>query len=147
MNVVISNVPGPQVPLYLAGAKMTGLNPLSIVVHGVALNITVQSYLGQLCVGIIACRRALPDVAELAQQFGLALETLRSLPLPVAQAAAETAPAVAPQRARRVVRKTVTKASAPTAKKASKKPRLAIVEPAASPPARPAARRRPAKAA
>jgi diacylglycerol O-acyltransferase / wax synthase len=43
-NVTISNVPGPQVPLYLAGAKMTGIYPVSIVVHGVALNITVQSY-------------------------------------------------------------------------------------------------------
>ena len=60
-NVTISNVPGPQVPLYLAGAQMTAMYPLSIVVHGVALNITVQSYRGQLCFGLIACRRALPD--------------------------------------------------------------------------------------
>ena len=43
-NVTISNVPGSQVPVYLAGAKMTDYYPLSIVVHGVALNITVQSH-------------------------------------------------------------------------------------------------------
>jgi WS/DGAT/MGAT family acyltransferase len=81
-NVTISNVPGPQVPLYLAGARMEGLYPLSIVVHGVALNITVQSYRGQLCFGLIACRRALPDVAELAAQLTRALEALRRLPVP-----------------------------------------------------------------
>jgi diacylglycerol O-acyltransferase / wax synthase len=81
-NVVISNVPGPQVPLYLAGAKMTGLFPLSIVVHGLALNITVQSYMGQLCFGLIACRRAVPDVAELGKAMQRALDGLRQLPLP-----------------------------------------------------------------
>ena len=48
---------------------MTAMYPLSIVVHGVALNITVQSYRGQLCFGLIARRRALPDVNELADQM------------------------------------------------------------------------------
>jgi WS/DGAT/MGAT family acyltransferase len=93
-NVTISNVPGPQVPLYLAGARMEGLYPLSIVVHGVALNITVQSYRGQLCFGLIACRRALPDVAELAAQLTRALEALRRLPVP-ADTAAEMPPEAA----------------------------------------------------
>ena len=112
-NVTISNVPGPQVPLYLAGAKMEGLYPLSIVVHGVALNITVQSYRGQLCFGLIACRRAVPDIAELAMQLGRAMEALRRLPVPVvaevvgaavvAELAVQATPAsaAAAQRARR----------------------------------------------
>ncbi len=65
-NVVISNVPGPQFPLYLAGAKMMTYFPVSIVVHGIALNITVQSYNGSLDFGFTACRRALPDVREMA---------------------------------------------------------------------------------
>jgi WS/DGAT/MGAT family acyltransferase len=65
-NVVISNVPGPQFPLYLAGGKMTTYYPVSIVIHGIALNITVQSYNGSLDFGFIACRRAVPDVRELA---------------------------------------------------------------------------------
>ncbi|MBI3369916.1 MAG: wax ester/triacylglycerol synthase family O-acyltransferase [Burkholderiales bacterium] len=94
-NVTISNVPGPQMPLYLAGAKMVGIYPLSIVVHGVALNITVQSYMGQLCFGLIACRRAVPDVNELALQMQRALEALRRVPLPAAEPA-EAAPEAAP---------------------------------------------------
>lgn len=66
-NLVISNVPGPKVPLYLAGAKMLGYYPLSIVVHGMALNITVHSYAGQLDFGLVACARAVADLAPLAQ--------------------------------------------------------------------------------
>ena len=65
-NLVISNVPGPKVPLYLAGAKMLAYYPLSIVVHGMALNITVHSYAGQLDFGLIACARAVADLAPLA---------------------------------------------------------------------------------
>ncbi len=70
-NVTISNVPGPQVPLYLAGAKMVGIYPVSIVVHGVALHITVQSYMGQLCFGLITCRRAVPDANKIIAQLEL----------------------------------------------------------------------------
>jgi diacylglycerol O-acyltransferase / wax synthase len=92
-NVTISNVPGPQVPLYLAGAKMVGNYPLSIVVHGVALNITVQSYMGQLCFGLIACRRAVPDVKELAAHLQQAMQALRALSPPAAVTVAVAAPA------------------------------------------------------
>lgn len=53
-NLVISNVPGPPVDLYLAGARLTHYFPVSIVVHGLALNITLQSYAGNLEFGIIA---------------------------------------------------------------------------------------------
>ena len=66
VNVAISNVPGPQVPLYFAGAKVAAYYPVSIPTHGVALNMTVQSYNGLLEVGLTACRRAMPDVADLA---------------------------------------------------------------------------------
>jgi len=54
-NVIISNVPGPPIPLYLAGAKLRHYYPVSIVTHGLALNITVQSYAGSLEFGITAC--------------------------------------------------------------------------------------------
>ena len=86
-NLVISNVPGPRVPLYLAGARMRTFHPMSIVVHGIALNITVQSYVDQLGFGLIGCRRAVPDVQELAGQLQRAMVSLRRL----AEAAAEQA--------------------------------------------------------
>jgi WS/DGAT/MGAT family acyltransferase len=85
-NVAISNVPGSPVPLYLAGAKMLDYYPVSIVVHGVALNITVQSYMGQLCFGLIACRRAVPDVRDIALQMQRAFDSLRQLARPEAAA-------------------------------------------------------------
>ena len=123
-NVTISNVPGPQVPLYLAGAQMTAMYPLSIVVHGVALNITVQSYRGQLCFGLIACRRALPDVNELADQMQRAMVALQALPLPQTDAAPAPAPAAAP-------------ATAPT----RRKPTLKVVKATKAPPPATAASR------
>jgi diacylglycerol O-acyltransferase / wax synthase len=65
-NVVISNVPGPPVPLYLAGARVGEYYPMSIVTHGLALNITVQSYAGRLQFGLLTCREALPRPQKLA---------------------------------------------------------------------------------
>ena len=65
MNVTISNVPGPPMPLYCAGAKVTALHPVSIPAHGAALNITVQSYMDALNFGLTADRRAVPDVGLL----------------------------------------------------------------------------------
>lgn len=78
-NVAISNVPGPQFPLYFAGAKLAGFFPVSIPGHGIALNITVQSYNGSLEVGLTACRRAVPDVADLADYIVEEHHTLRAL--------------------------------------------------------------------
>ena len=149
-NVTISNVPGPQVPLYLAGARMSGVYPLSIVVHGVALNITVQSYMGQLCFGLIACRRAVPDVQELAAQMTRAMRSLLKLPMPevVSEVVREVAPA--PQAAERApAKKRAPRAAAvaPAAKKPARaKPRLKVVASAPVPAAR-RARRAVAKSA
>jgi hypothetical protein len=78
-NVVISNVPGPPIPLYMAGAKMLTNYPCSIVVHGVALNITVQSYDQSLDFGLMADAAAMPEVRELADSIRVAFDDLRSL--------------------------------------------------------------------
>jgi diacylglycerol O-acyltransferase len=75
-NVIVSNVPGPAVPLYLLGARMLHYWPVSIPYHGVALNITVQSYAGSLDFGLIACRRAVPDVDAIAQRLAQAFDAL-----------------------------------------------------------------------
>ena len=92
-NVAISNVPGPQFPLYLAGAKMLTYYPVSIAVHSVALNITVQSYNGSLDFGLTACRRALPEVARLAHYMREAHAELLGLQPAVAAVAAPKASA------------------------------------------------------
>ena len=96
-NVAVSNVPGAQMPLYVCGARMLSYFPVSIPTHGVALNMTVQSYNGSLDYGLIACRRAVPDVADLADF--LVEEHRKLLALAVKNApvaAAAVAPAVAP---------------------------------------------------
>jgi len=86
--VVISNVPGPQVPIYLAGARVLANCPTSIVVHGLALNITVQSFDAHMDFGLMADAAALPDVKALALALDAAMEELRALPVPAKAAAA-----------------------------------------------------------
>jgi WS/DGAT/MGAT family acyltransferase len=81
-NVVISNVPGPQVPLYMAGARMLANYPTSIVTHGMGLNITVQSYDQSLDFGLMADAKAMPDAKVLAQAIEIAFDDLRALDLP-----------------------------------------------------------------
>jgi diacylglycerol O-acyltransferase / wax synthase len=75
-NLAISNVPGPPVPLFLAGARVTQYFPVSIVTHGLGLNITVQSYAGMLEFGITACREAMPRPEWLARGLHHALDEL-----------------------------------------------------------------------
>jgi WS/DGAT/MGAT family acyltransferase len=65
-NVVISNVPGPREPLYLGSARLTHYIPVSTVVDGQGLNITVQSYDDVLDFGFVACRELVPDLEHLA---------------------------------------------------------------------------------
>jgi len=88
-NVTISNVPGPTVPLYMAGAKMLTNYPTSIVVHGVALNITVQTYNESLEFGLMSCGEAMPDVAELALHVQEAFEEFQAMLASTAQSATE----------------------------------------------------------
>ena len=78
MNVTISNVPGPPMPLYCAGAKVTALHPVSIPAHGAALNITVQSYMDRLNFGLTADRRAVPDVGKVGDYLVEAAEELKA---------------------------------------------------------------------
>ncbi len=75
-NLVISNVPGPPMPLYLAGAAVTHYYPISIVTHGLALNITVQSYAGSLEFGVLSCPEALPRPETLTGRLAAALDQL-----------------------------------------------------------------------
>jgi WS/DGAT/MGAT family acyltransferase len=75
-NLMVSNVPGPNVPLFFAGMRLRALHPLGPVVDGVALNITVQSYLNSLFVGINASASAVPDLPALGRLMGHELALL-----------------------------------------------------------------------
>jgi len=79
LNLVISNVPGPREPLYCAGAQLEGHYPVSVVMDGVGLNITVMSYRDHLDFGIIADREQVDDVWNLMDGTGRALEELESV--------------------------------------------------------------------
>ena len=65
-NLIVSNVPGPDFPLYMAGARMVAMYPLGPVMEGVGLNVTVFSYLDTIYVGIQACWDLVPDIATVA---------------------------------------------------------------------------------
>jgi WS/DGAT/MGAT family acyltransferase len=75
-NLVISNVPGPDFPLYFGGAEMAAGFPLGPVMDGMGLNITIMSYRGVLYWGLVACPRAVPRMWDLAGFVPLALEEL-----------------------------------------------------------------------
>ena len=64
-NVIISNVPGPKETMYWNGARMQGVYPMSIVLDGQALNITVTTYAGRLHFGLTGCRRNVPHLQRL----------------------------------------------------------------------------------
>lgn len=81
-NLVISNVPVPPLPLCVAGARMLINYPTSIIVHGMALNITVQRYDQSLDFVLMADAVAMPDVRDLADAIQLAFDDLRLLPRP-----------------------------------------------------------------
>jgi diacylglycerol O-acyltransferase / wax synthase len=76
-NLVISNVPGPQFPLYCAGARLEANFPVSVITDGMGLNITVMSYCGKLDFGIVADRDQMPDVARLLDWLAEALAELQ----------------------------------------------------------------------
>ncbi len=65
-NVIISNVPGPEFPLYASGSRMTSIHPFGPLVEGVGLNITVMSYMGMMYFGIVGCRDLVPEIKDVA---------------------------------------------------------------------------------
>lgn len=75
-NLVVSNVPGPQEPLYFLGSEVKAMYPLGPVFHGSGLNITVMSLDGQLDVGLISCPDLLPDLWDMADDFAIGMSEL-----------------------------------------------------------------------
>jgi diacylglycerol O-acyltransferase / wax synthase len=75
-NLVVSNVPGPQVPLYLLGCEVKAMYPLGPIFHGSGLNVTVMSLCGDLDIGLISCPELVPNLWEMADEFAIGMEEL-----------------------------------------------------------------------
>ena len=75
-NVIISNVPGPPIDIYTAGARLQTMYPLSIIADGAGLNVTLMSYKGSIDIGITADREQTPDVQVIADAMASALGDL-----------------------------------------------------------------------
>ncbi len=96
-NLFVSNVPGPNVPLYFAGAELQAYYPLSAIADGQGLNITVISYRDSMFFGLIACRELVPDLDVMADYVQQELTTLlvatASTPAAKARRSVERTPA------------------------------------------------------
>ena len=77
-NVVISNVPGPRQTLYLAGAELQALIPVSTVGDGMGLNMTVVSDRDRIDCGPVACREFVPNLWDLIDDIRVAIDELRA---------------------------------------------------------------------
>jgi len=77
-NVVISNVPGPDFPLYIAGGLVEAIYPMGPLLMGMSLNITVFSYRGHVDFGFMACPTAVPDPFLIADRVEPALAALEA---------------------------------------------------------------------
>lgn len=77
-NLVISNIPGPSVPLYASGARLTKLFPLGPAQQGSGLDITVMSVADRLCLGAMACTELVPEVQEIADGFANEIAVLKA---------------------------------------------------------------------
>jgi diacylglycerol O-acyltransferase len=83
-NITISNVPGPDKPLYFRGAELVAIYPASIVTHGQALNITCESYAGAMNFGFTGCHASLPSMQRIAVYAEEALAELEAAMAPKA---------------------------------------------------------------
>ena len=77
INLVISNVPGPPVPLFIAGGRLEAIYSMGPILENIGLNITVWSYLDSLNFGIVGVREHLPDLRRLTVHLDEALVALR----------------------------------------------------------------------
>ena len=76
VNLTVTNVPGPQFPLYLLGGKMLEAFPFVPLVGNMSVGVAILSYLGQLCFGVTGDWDAVPDLAVFAEGIELGLQEL-----------------------------------------------------------------------
>ncbi len=75
-NVTVSNVPGPPIPIYMAGSLMQGMYPVGPLIPGQAMNLTLVSYQDNMHIGIVADRELVPPVTELMEHLESSLADL-----------------------------------------------------------------------
>ena len=75
-NLVVTNVPGPQFPLYLLGREMLSIYPVVPLAQGTALGIAIMSYNGRLGIGLLADFEALPDLGDLVADLEASISDL-----------------------------------------------------------------------
>jgi hypothetical protein len=78
VGLIVSNVRGPDVPLYMAGARLVNYSPISIAIDGMGLNVTGFSYAGTMWICAVSCREMLPDPAFFAECLRESFGELRS---------------------------------------------------------------------
>jgi WS/DGAT/MGAT family acyltransferase len=81
-NLVVTNVPGPQIPLYVGGRELQGLYPMVPLAENTALGIAIMSYHGQLNFGLSADFDALPDLEALAEDLRVSIEEILAAAAP-----------------------------------------------------------------
>ncbi len=113
MSIVVSNVRGPDVPLFMAGARLVNFAPVSIVIDGLGLNVTAFSYNGTMWLCAVACRDMMPDPAHFAACLRQSFQQLADA-------------ASAPERA---VREAATPTERPAAKRSAMAPRAKTKSP------------------
>jgi diacylglycerol O-acyltransferase / wax synthase len=77
-NVIVSNVPGPPMPLYMRGARLIAFYPHGPVFEGAGLNITVMSYQDRVDIGVIGCRESVEDAPQITESFAAAIARLKA---------------------------------------------------------------------
>jgi hypothetical protein len=99
MSIVVSNVRGPDVPLFMAGARLVSFAPVSIAFDGLGLNVTGFSYHGTLWICAVACRDMLPDPAFFAECLRVSFTELERAAAAAASPDAGASPQSAPPKA------------------------------------------------
>ncbi len=93
-NLVVSNVPGSPVPIYLAGAKLSSIYPVSAIANGTGLNVTIMSYLDGISIGAVADREQMPDLPVIVEAMREEVAALLAVAAP--EQASSDAPTAAP---------------------------------------------------
>ena len=126
-NVVVSNIPGPPIPLFINGAKVERMYPVGPVADGNALNVTLISYEGSMGFGLCADRTAVPDLADLADDLRASADEL------IALTRTTPVPAPAPVTTRPAAKRDARRSAPATHRAAGRRPERTARPPAASP--------------